>query len=58
MSNELAYMKYEAPTTSSTDEDSLLKQRYLAIMFSLIEKIIKYISTAGENEGITYSHVL
>ncbi|CAA7046381.1 unnamed protein product [Microthlaspi erraticum] len=51
LTNELAYMKYEAPTTSSTDEDSLLKQRYLAIMFSLIEKIIKYISTVGENEG-------
>ncbi|KAJ0251859.1 Uncharacterized protein HA466_0127550 [Hirschfeldia incana] len=49
LSNELAYMKYEAP--SSTAEDHLLKQRYLAIAFSLVEKIIKYISTVGENEG-------
>ncbi|KAF8110890.1 hypothetical protein N665_0078s0080 [Sinapis alba] len=49
LSNELAYMKYEAP--SSTVEEHLLKQRYLAIAFSLVEKIIKYISTAGENEG-------
>ncbi|ESQ53973.1 hypothetical protein EUTSA_v10024640mg [Eutrema salsugineum] len=51
LSNELAYMKYEAPKNSSTVEDNLLKQRYLAIAFSLIEKIIKYISTVGENEG-------
>ncbi|KAG2249835.1 hypothetical protein Bca4012_086812 [Brassica carinata] len=49
LSNELAYMKYEAP--SSTVEEHLLKQRYLAIAFSLVEKIIKYISTVGENEG-------
>lgn len=58
MSNELAYMKYEAPKNSSTFEDNLLKQRYLAIAFSLVEKIIKYISTVGENEGITYDAVL
>lgn len=45
-------MKYEAP--SSTAEEHLLKQRYLAITFSLVEKIIKYISTVGENEGITF----
>ena len=56
LSNELAYMKYEAP--SSTVEEHLLKKRYLAIAFSLVEKIIKYISTVGENEGITYDPVL
>lgn len=49
LSNELAYVKYEAP--SSTVEEHLLKQRYLAIAFLLVEKIIKYISTVGENEG-------
>lgn len=49
-------MKYEA--SSSTVEEHLLKQRYLAIAFSLVEKIIKYISTVGENEGITYDPVL
>lgn len=47
-------MEYEAPKNSSTDEDKLLKQRYLAIAYSLVEKIIKYISTVGENEGMTY----
>ncbi|CAN8273277.1 unnamed protein product [Cochlearia groenlandica] len=45
LSNELAYLKYEAPQNSSTLEDNLLKQRYLAIMFTLVEKIINYIST-------------
>ncbi|CAH8328470.1 unnamed protein product [Eruca vesicaria subsp. sativa] len=49
LTNDLAYMKYEAPT--SAVEEQLLKQRYLAIAFSLVEKIIKYISTVGENEG-------
>ncbi|KAG7540711.1 Neurochondrin [Arabidopsis thaliana x Arabidopsis arenosa] len=49
--NDLAYKKYEAPKNNSTAEDILLKQRYLPIMFSLVEKIIKYISSVGENEG-------
>ncbi|KAG7618098.1 Armadillo-type fold [Arabidopsis thaliana x Arabidopsis arenosa] len=49
--NDLAYKKYEAPKDNSTAEDILLKQRYLPIVFSLVEKIIKYISSAGENEG-------
>ncbi|KAL0658173.1 hypothetical protein Bca4012_078758 [Brassica carinata] len=50
---ELAYMKYEATSPSSDVEEHLLKQRYLAIAFSLVEKIIKYISPVGENEGTT-----
>ncbi|CAE6164871.1 unnamed protein product [Arabidopsis arenosa] len=49
--NDLAYKKYEAPKNDSTAEDILLKQRYLPIVFSLVEKIIKYISSVGENEG-------
>ncbi|XP_010528500.1 PREDICTED: neurochondrin isoform X2 [Tarenaya hassleriana] len=50
--NELAYSKYEAPKNTSTAENVLLKQRHLAISFSLVEKIIKFISSACENEGI------
>ncbi|XP_010432777.1 PREDICTED: neurochondrin-like [Camelina sativa] len=49
--NDLAYKKYEAPKDNSTVEDILLKQRYLPIVFSLVEKIIKHISSVGENEG-------
>lgn len=49
--NELAYSKYEASKSSATDEAFILKQRNLAITFSLIEKIIKLISHASEAEG-------
>lgn len=61
MLNDLAYKKYEAPKNNSTVEDILLNQRYLPIVFSLVEKIIKYISSVGENEGMMlnlniYSH--
>ncbi|KAL1210380.1 hypothetical protein V5N11_006711 [Cardamine amara subsp. amara] len=49
--NDLAYTKYEAPKNNSSVEDILLKQRYLPITYSLVEKIIKYISSVGENEG-------
>ncbi|XP_044464227.1 neurochondrin isoform X2 [Mangifera indica] len=50
--NELAYLKYEAPkNTSTTSESFLLKQRNLAVAFSLVEKIIKLISNIGENQG-------
>lgn len=45
--NELAYAKYEASSSSSAAVEAIpLKQRHLAISFSLIEKIIKLISTA------------
>ncbi|KAL8171678.1 hypothetical protein V2J09_023482 [Rumex salicifolius] len=47
--NDLAYLKYEA--SSSKAEDIPIKQRILGIAFSLIETIIKLISTAGESEG-------
>lgn len=50
--NDLAYLKYEASNNcSSTAETILLKQRNVAIAFSLMEKIIKVISDAGGNEG-------
>ncbi|XP_077238016.1 neurochondrin family protein [Tasmannia lanceolata] len=43
--NEVAYLRYEASKSSSTTAGTiLLKQRDLAISFSLIEKIIKLIS--------------
>jgi transposase-like protein len=51
--NELAYLKYEASkSSSSTAETIVLKQRNVAIAFSLMEKIIKLISNAAENEGM------
>lgn len=49
--NELAYSKYEASKSSATDDPFILKQRNLAITFSLIEKIIKLISHFSEVEG-------
>ncbi|CAK8568578.1 unnamed protein product [Lathyrus sativus] len=50
--NELAYLKYEAPQdTSATGEAYSLKQRNVAVAYSLVEKIIKLISNVGENEG-------
>lgn len=50
--NELAYLKYEASKNCSSTADSiLLKQRNLAIAFSLMEKIIKLISDTVGNEG-------
>lgn len=50
--NELAYSKYEASKSSVNNESILIKQRNLAITFSLIEKIIKLISHASEIKGI------
>ncbi|XP_066332736.1 uncharacterized protein [Miscanthus floridulus] len=49
--NELAYLKYESSKTSQTDEAVSQKQRNLAILFSLIERIIKMISNASSGEG-------
>lgn len=51
--NELAYLKYEASKSSSSTAQTILsKQRHVAIAFSLMEKIIKLISNASENEGM------
>ncbi|KAK9280645.1 hypothetical protein L1049_014341 [Liquidambar formosana] len=49
--NELAYLKYEASKNSSTAETIFLKQRNLAIAFSLVEKIIKLVSNLSGNEA-------
>ncbi|XP_038899673.1 neurochondrin isoform X2 [Benincasa hispida] len=51
MLNELAYTKYEASKNSSLKEDIILKQRNVAIAFSLVEKIIKLISNVSEDQG-------
>ncbi|GAU23110.1 hypothetical protein TSUD_305570, partial [Trifolium subterraneum] len=49
--NELAYLKYEAPQdTPATVEAYSLKQRNVAVAYSLVEKIIKLISNVGEND--------
>ncbi|XP_065849529.1 uncharacterized protein [Euphorbia lathyris] len=50
--NELAYLKYEASkNTSAYAETIILKQQNVAIAFSLIERIIKLISSIAESEG-------
>lgn len=50
----MAYLKYEAPKdTSATAEAILLKQRNVAVAYSLIERIIKLISSAEGNDGIS-----
>ncbi|GJN22490.1 hypothetical protein PR202_gb10055 [Eleusine coracana subsp. coracana] len=49
--NELAYLKYESSETSQTDDAISQKQRNLAILFSLIERVIKMISNASSAEG-------
>ncbi|KAE9452169.1 hypothetical protein C3L33_15927, partial [Rhododendron williamsianum] len=49
--DELAYLKYEASKNSSSNSESgLLKQRNLAVVFSLVERIIKLISNIGGDE--------
>lgn len=53
--NELAYLKDEASKKSSpTAETILLKKRNVAIAFSLLEKIVTFISDASENEGMSF----
>lgn len=50
--NELAYLKYEASKNSSSNlESGHLKLRNLAVVFSLVERIIKFISNIGGDEG-------
>ncbi|XP_049933383.1 uncharacterized protein LOC116253108 isoform X5 [Nymphaea colorata] len=56
--NELAYLKYEASkdsTVYSSSQGLFLKQRNLAMAYSLMEKIIKLISSLFESEGISIS---
>nr|GMD47403.1 neurochondrin isoform X1 [Ipomoea batatas] len=49
--NELGYLKYEAPKDSlSTAENVLVKQRNLGVTFSLLEKVIKFVSSFAEAE--------
>ncbi|XP_057959684.1 uncharacterized protein LOC131152081 isoform X2 [Malania oleifera] len=50
--NELAYLKYEASKDSSSNIKAVpLKQQNLAIVFNLVEKIIKLISNLSADEG-------
>ncbi|XP_071677326.1 uncharacterized protein [Lolium perenne] len=49
--NELAFSKYESSESSQIDGAISQKQRNLAILFSLIERIIKMISDASGGEG-------
>ncbi|XP_055820220.1 uncharacterized protein LOC129889101 isoform X2 [Solanum dulcamara] len=49
--NDMAYLKYEAANGSSNRESILLKQRNLGVAFSLVEKIIKLISSFGGEES-------
>ncbi|KAG2261336.1 hypothetical protein Bca52824_068415 [Brassica carinata] len=63
LTNELAYMRYEAP--SSAVEEHLLKHRYLAIAFSLVEKIInddetvflKVVKRLNETVGVVLEYL-
>ncbi|XP_040376742.1 uncharacterized protein LOC102708695 [Oryza brachyantha] len=48
--NELAYLKYESSKNFQRDDISQ-KEKNLAILFSLIERIIKMISNASGGEG-------
>ncbi|XP_009630626.1 uncharacterized protein [Nicotiana tomentosiformis] len=49
--NDLAYLKCEASKESSNRENILVKQRNLGVAFSLVEKIIKLISSFGGEES-------
>ncbi|KAL5206928.1 hypothetical protein ABZP36_035137 [Zizania latifolia] len=49
--NELAYLKYESSKNSQKDDDISQKKRNLAILFSLIERIIKIILNASSGKG-------
>ncbi|XP_037448776.1 uncharacterized protein LOC119318334 [Triticum dicoccoides] len=49
--NELAFSKYESSKVSQIDDAIIQKQRNLAILFSLMERIIKMISDASSGEG-------
>lgn len=57
--NDLAYLKYEASKESSNRENILVKQRNLGVAFSLVEKIIKLISSfGGEGMCLYISYIL
>lgn len=53
--NELAYLKYEASKSLSTAASIRSKQHDLAVLYSLIEKIIELISATSEVEGTIVS---
>ncbi|XP_076932512.1 uncharacterized protein LOC143598081 [Bidens hawaiensis] len=48
--NDLAYLRYESKEALDA-ETVILKQRNLAIAFSLVEKIVKLIASIAEDEG-------
>ncbi|KAL9675403.1 hypothetical protein QQ045_003605 [Rhodiola kirilowii] len=62
--NEIAYLKYEAASSSQTTDTMRLKQRNVATSFSLVERIIKLISNISSKEdtgiisGSTFSKVI
>ncbi|KAI3811663.1 hypothetical protein L1987_21390 [Smallanthus sonchifolius] len=49
--NDLAYLKYDKSKEALDAETVNVKQRNLGIAFSLVEKIIKLISSIAEDEG-------
>ncbi|KAJ8554401.1 hypothetical protein K7X08_025079 [Anisodus acutangulus] len=56
--NDLAYLKYEASNESSNRENILVKQRNLGVAFSLVEKIIKLISSFGGEESTSNAIII
>uniref|UniRef100_A0A7N0ZSR6 Neurochondrin n=1 Tax=Kalanchoe fedtschenkoi TaxID=63787 RepID=A0A7N0ZSR6_KALFE len=62
--NEIAYLKYEAATSSQITDTMQQKQRNVATSFSLVERIIKLVSNIGSKEdtgimsGSTFSKVI
>lgn len=56
--NEIAYLKYEAASSSQTSETTKLKQRNVATSFSLVERIIKLIANISSKEGTTYIYII
>ncbi|PKA47464.1 hypothetical protein AXF42_Ash020193 [Apostasia shenzhenica] len=53
--NELAFLKYESSKSSSTTESIISKQHNLGLLFSLMEKIIKLISSSCTVDGTLIS---
>lgn len=51
--NDLAYLRYESKEALDA-ETVILKQRNLAIAFSLVEKIVKLIASIAEDEGMHF----
>lgn len=50
--NDLAYLKFEASTSSSVVVDDVVsKERNLCVAFSLVESIVKMIASVAKDEG-------